>query len=86
MENIGTWGGDKAEQKETTEDFFKWIWGKRGGKEEARAVTLALVFTKGSLASPSITESSSQGHCPAQEKRTRENSTAQGQPVLPSKD
>ena len=41
---------------------------------------------KASLVSPSITESISQGHCPAQEKRTRENSMPQGQPVLPSKD
>ena len=49
MENIGTWGGEKAEQKETMEDFFKWILGRRGGKEEATAVTLTLVFTKGSF-------------------------------------
>ena len=86
MENTGTWGGDKAGQKESAEDFFKWVWGRRGSKEEARAVKPRLTFTKGSLVSPSVTESISQGHCPAQEKRTGENSMPQGQPALPNKD
>lgn len=85
MENTGTWGSDKAGQKERTEDFFKWVWGRRGGKEEARAVKPRLIFTKGSLVSPSITESISQGHCRRRKKGLEKTACPKANPLYPAR-
>lgn len=83
LRNAGMWGGDKTEWK-TTEDFCKWSWGRRGGKERAEAVTVRGAVTKGSLVVPinsSTWSGIAQGHSMAQEERARGNCMSQGQPV-----